>query len=359
MERFKSPELDVPAPRAFRRSLPTSLRQPDNSLSQTRLLLFTKKLQAMTDRLMNDRLLSHPLAIFLLLTPFGLLGIGLLGAGPAAAQPTWTQGTWTEATSGRPQVSLDWTKPSFDGDTESTSLLTSRLVLSGQYPIGETTRLVADLPISRFGIDDEGAGRADGVSSTKIGNPYLGAYARLSGGWAVGGGARLPLTSAPEDPDTGEEFRQNAADVLALATGSLADMSRVEAFGAETFTARGYGEYTLRSAGGLAARLRSGLSLLVPTEDTDLRENVVLLDYGGRAWYDGNRFRVGLGIGGRTNLNADETETFNERSIYFFDSAVQAQFGQVRPGLTLRVPLGGEPSELLDFAAGINVTVAL
>ncbi len=313
----------------------------------------------MTDRLVGTRVFSCLPAAFLLLTPFGLLGVGLLGAGPAAAQPTWPEGTWTEATTGRPQVSLDWTKPSFDGDTEATSLLTSRLVLSGQYPIGKSTRLVADLPISRFGIDDEDAGRADGVSSTKVGNPYLGAHARLSGGWAVGGGARLPLTSGPEAPDAGDEFRQNAADVLALATGSLADMSRVEAFGAETFTARGYGEYTLRSAGGLSARLRSGLTLLAPTENTDFRANVVLLDYGARAWYDGKRFRVGLGLGGRTNLNADETETFNERSIYFFDSAVQARFGRVRPGLTFRTPLGGEPSDLLDFAAGINVTVAL
>jgi len=297
---------------------------------------------------MNDRLLSR-LTIF-----FPLVLFGLLGASPAAAQPTWTP-----ATSGSPQVSLDWTKPSFNGDTESTSLLTSRLVLSGQYPIGETTRLVADLPISRFGIDDEDAGRADGVSSTKIGNPYLGAHARLSGEWAVGGGARLPLTSGPEDADTGEEARQNLADVLALATGSLADMSRVEAFGAETFTARGYGEYTLRSASGLSARLRSGLSLLVPTEDADLRENVVFFDYGGRAWYDGDRFRIGLGVGGRTNLNADETETFDERSIYFLDSAVQARFGRVRPGLTFRTPLSGEPSDLLDFAVGIDVTVTL
>jgi hypothetical protein len=308
----------------------------------------------MTDRLVNNDLLSRHLAVYVPIALFGLLV-----ASPAAAQPTWTQDTWTEGTSGRPQVSLDWTKPSFAGDTESTSLLTSRLLLSGQYPIGETTRLVADLPISQFSIDDEGAGRADGVSSTKVGNPYLGAHARLSGGWAVGGGARLPLTSGPESPDAGDEFRQNAADVLALATGSLADMSRVEAFGAETFTARGYGGYTLRSAGGLSARLRSGLSLLAPTENTDFRENVVLLDYGARAWYDGKRFRVGLGLGGRTNLNADETETFNERSIYFLDSAVQAQFGRVRPGLTFRAPLSGEPSDLLDFAAGITVTVAL
>ncbi len=154
----------------------------------------------MTDRLVGTRVFSCLPAAFLLLTPFGLLGVGLLGAGPAAAQPTWPEGTWTEATTGRPQVSLDWTKPSFGGETEATSLLTSRLVLSGQYPIGKSTRLVADLPISRFGIDDEDAGRADGVSSTKVGNPYLGAHARLSGGGGARGGGGRPPAPGPQGP---------------------------------------------------------------------------------------------------------------------------------------------------------------
>ena len=99
--------------------------------------------------------------------------------------------------------------------------------------------------------------------------------------------------------------------------------------------------------------------MVCATENTACRANGVLLDYGARAGYDGKRCRVGRGLGGRTNLNADETETFNERSIYFFDSAVQARLGRVRPGLTFRTPLGGEPSDLLDFAAGINVTVTL
>jgi len=85
----------------------------------------------------------------------------------------------------------------------------------------------------------------------------------------------------------------------------------------------------------------------------------VLFDYGGRAWYDGDPLRVGVGLGGRTNLNADEEESFGERSIYFLGAALQAQFERVRPGLTLRVPLSEEPSEVLDYALGLSLTVDL
>jgi hypothetical protein len=139
----------------------------------------------------------------------------------------------------------------------------------------------------------------------------------------------------------------------------LSDTNRVQAFGLDTFTPRGYGAYTLRSPSGPSGRVRSGPSLLVPTEDTDRRESVVLLDYDGRARYDGEQFRVGVGAGGRTNLNADEEESFEEQRLTFLDAAAQLQVRRVRPGLTLHVPLSDEPSEVLGYAAGINVTVGL
>jgi hypothetical protein len=40
-------------------------------------------------------------------------------------------------------------------------------------------------------------------------------------------------------------------------------------------------------------------------------------------------------------------------------AALQAQFERVRPGLTLRVPLSEEPSEVLDYALGLSLTVDL
>ncbi len=308
-----------------------------------------------------------------LVVAFFLLGAS--ATGPAVAQPTWVESPsgYDESVTSRPQVSLQWTRPSFDSNDlageVSTSTLTSRLVVAGQYPISPRTRLVADLPIGHFGIDDEDAGEADGTSSTEVGNPYLGVHTRygdgssLAEGWAAGAGVRLPLASMPDEAETPEEFRQGLVDLLALLTSSISDLSRVEAFLPDTFTARGYGGYTARSGEGLAGRLRTGLSLLVPTENGDERDNIVLFDYGGRAWYDGDPLRVGFGLGGRTNLNTDEEginiENLDERSRFYLDAALQAQFDQVRPGLILRVPLSEEASDALDYAAGVSLTVTL
>ncbi len=156
-----------------------------------------------------------------------------------------------------------------------TSALTFRFLLSGQYPISRRARLVADVPITHFGIDDD-ASEDDGTSSTEVGNPYLGAYVQFGDGsppgegLAAGGGVRLPMASISEDVGT-----QAIVDLLALQVGTISEISRVEAFSPDTFTARGYGEYTARYSEGLAGRLRTGLSLLVPTEDTDSRDNVV------------------------------------------------------------------------------------
>lgn len=289
------------------------------------------------------------------------LALFLLGATalPAAAQPTWIEGT-----SGGPQVSLDWTKPSFEGGEVfgdvSTGFFTSRLLLSGQYPVTERLRLVADLPVGRFKIDEDEVETSEDVSlgSTEVGNPYLGIEGKTGTAVTVGGGIRLPLASTEDDPGGGEDT-DPILQALALLTGSIADIGRLEAFSEKTFTARSYGHYTFRSPQGMNLRLRGGLSLLVPTEDTDRRENIVLVDYGGRAWYGGDRLRVGAGLGGRTNLNADEEESFDERSVYFLDATVQVRFGQMRPGAVVRVPLSDEPSDVLGYAAGLSVSVAL
>lgn len=197
---------------------------------------------------------------------------------------------------------------------------------------------MADLPISRFDIDritypgDQGIVTVptwlSGYSGTKVGNPYLGDYVQIGDGWAAGGGIRLPLVSARKTRTSAEQFKQNVADELALRSGIVTDPERYGAFLPETLTMRGYGVYTLRSGTGLSARLRAGLSLLVPTGDQSIsllapfanaefasapllieeRERTVLVNYGGRAWYDGSRFRVGLGFGGRTSLTADEQQ---------------------------------------------------
>lgn len=210
-------------------------------------------------------------------------------------------------------------------------------------------RLVADLPISRFHIDrvtypgdlgEVSVAWLVGHSSTKVGNPYLGLHSQFGGGWTAGGGIRLPLVSARKRRNSVEGFRQDLADELALRSGIVTDPGRYGAFLPETVTARGYGAYTLRSGSGLSARLRAGLSLLLPTGDesisllaplgtaefagapllVDERERTVLLNYGRRVWYDGAR---------------------------------------VRPGVVFRTPLCEGLSEQLRYAAGVSLAVRL
>jgi len=354
------------------------------------------------------------------------LTLALLLFGAATARPTAAQPTWIDSAPDRPQVRLQWVKPFFEGgptdprtgvggrngfwsrshaeggltlrhgkESVTAKVLTARLLVSVQYPVTGTLRLVADLPVSRFAIDrvtypgDLGEVTVptwlSGHSGTKVGNPYFGVHARLGDGWAAGGGVRLPFVSAWKTRSSVEAFRQDLADELALRSGIVADPDRYGAFLPATLTARGYGAYTLRSSTGLSARLRAGLSLLEPTGDQALsllaplgnaefanapllveeRERTVLLHYGGRAWYDGSRFRVGLGVGGRTSLTADKQEAvaregaLERRSVYVLDAAAQVQLERFRPGVVVRAPLSEKLSEQLRYAAGLGLAVAL
>jgi len=286
---------------------------------------------------------------------FGILVLTLSPIS-AEAQPTWVE------SAGGPQVSLDWVKPSFEGGEivgdVSTGFFTSRLLLSGQYPVSDELRIVADFPISHFKIDESEVPDDVNVdlSSTRVGNPYLGVEGRFASGLAAGGGIRLPLATTEEIRSIGDPTPLLQA--LALRTGALSDPGRVGAFARETLTARGYGHYTFRSPQNINLRLRSGLSVFASTGDSG-RENVTLLDYGGRVWYGGGRVRGGLGLSGRTNLTGDEADSFGDRSIFFLDTALQGQFGRVRPGLVLRVPLSEEVSEVVGYSLGATLTVEL
>lgn len=273
--------------------------------------------------------------------------------------------------------------------------LTARLLLSAQHPVTPTLRLVADLPVSRYVIDSitypgelgeiTRLAWLRGYTGTKVGNPYLGLHAQLGSGWAAGGGVRLPLVSAQKTRNSAEQFKQNVADELALRSGLVTEPGRYGAFLPETLTARGYGTYTLRSGIGLSARLRAGLSLLLPTGDQRIsllaplgnaefasapvlveeRERTVLLNYGGRVVYKISRYRFGLGVGGRTSLTADDQEgvvreeALERRSVYFLDAAAQAQLGRFRPGAVFRAPLSPKLLEQLRYAAGLSLAVTL
>lgn len=284
---------------------------------------------------------------------FALLFVATFVSAPAAAQTTWV-----ESTGGGPQVTLEWVKPSFDegdagllGTDAGTTFLTSRLLLSGQYPLSDRARLEADLPLAHYGSQE------GNVSSTKLGNPYLGARYQFGWAGAVGGGIRLPLADVGGNEETLDDFAETLSETLALSTGSYSDPRRTEAYLPDAFTARGYLERTFALGSGFAVRFRPGLSLLVPTEGED-NDVQAILDYGGQVWYGGSLLRAGLGLGGRTNMSAD-SDRLDDRSVYFLNTAIQRQFGNIRLGFVARVPLSEEVSSAVPYAAGVTLTIAL
>lgn len=267
-----------------------------------------------------------------------------LFASTLISAPATAQTTWIESTSDAPQVSLEWTKPSLEEG--GTSFLTSRLLLTGQYPVSEATRLVADVPISRFGTED------GNVSSTTLGNPYLGTRYHFDRRGAAGVGVRLPLAKV----NAAESLEGTFAQPLSLAIGSYADLHRTEAFAPETMTARGYFERTFHPGSNISFRFRPGISVLIPTED-DSRNPNSLVDYTAQTWYGDSQFRTGLGLGGRTDIWGNGS--LRERSVFFLDGAVQAQLGKVRPGIVIRTPLSEDISSTINYAVGVTLTVAL
>lgn len=265
---------------------------------------------------------------------FALLFVTAFASARAGAQTTWI-----ESTSDGPQVNLEWAKPSFDEPSNET-FFTSRLLLSGQYPISDAARLVADLPVAHFGADGADA------SSTKLGNPYLGVRYRFSPEGAVGGGVRLPVADV-------DDF----VDGFTLLTGGFSDLRRTEAFTQEAFSARSYVERTFQPGENVSLRVRPGMTVLVPSGD-ERRDSQALLDYSGQIWYHNSQIRTGLGIGGRTNLTEDEG-ALGDRSIFFLNAVLQARFERVRPGVVFRVPLSDEVSSIVDYAVGVTVAVGL
>jgi hypothetical protein len=131
----------------------------------------------------------------------------------------------------------------------------------------------------------------------------------------------------------------------------------------------------LRSSSGLSAQLRAGLSLLLaPLGNAEFanaplliedRERTILLTYRGQVRYEGSGFRLGLGLGGRTSLTAEEQaavvreESLERQSVYVLDAAIQGRLGRLRPGVLFRAPLSEKLSEQLRFAAGVSLAVAL
>ena len=303
-----------------------------------------------------------------------LFALSLFATATASAQPMWRP-----ALDG-PSVSLDVLKPfgqalvATDETGEQigevgTSPFHSAQVLSARVPLGPRLAVVADLPTAYAKYEPDDAVRraypnSDGPGEFIVGNPYLGVEMALRPEIAVGVGVRLPL-SPPGEFGAGSD---------AAFVGRTALLEVPEAFLERTFSASAVVRYEPALARSVRLRLQAVPTVLVYSSfrgvvsggellgREDVRETVFALRYGAHVVGGVGPAELSAGIVGRV----DDVEPFTVGSTTFVGSyeptvlTLGAAVGglPVRPGLTARVPVRGDPFGT-DLVVGLSLDVPL
>jgi len=247
------------------------------------------------------------------------------------------QSLWTDQTSDR-AIFVEFLKPEFEG-ADDTDFLTSDIFLSGRFPITSVVAAEAEVPFSRYGIDNGAVER----SQSAVGNPYLGARIQSSA-LTTRVGVRFPVASSD--------------DGTALTSGRLADYDRFEAFLPDVFSVNASFAGPTQLSESFVLNIGGGPLLLLFTEDTGGDESEIYAQYFLMPQYNGQYVTVKAGVTGRALMTESDLD-FGERSTHQLGMAAALNHGTVRPGLHLRVPLDEGLSEDVDYILGVNATVIL
>ncbi len=303
------------------------------------------------------------------------LALLLLAATAASAQPMWRTAL------GGASVSLDVLKP-FDQTQVATdergveigtfrpSPFQSAQVLSARIPVAPRLALVADLPTAyvNYGPPSEAVQRAypgvdlDAPADFVVGNPYLGLEAQVRPDVAVEAGVRLPVSPRGEF----------GAGSDAAFAGFTALFEVPEAFLERTTSASVGVRYEPTLARSVRLRLRAVPTVLAYSsfrgvvsggellDREEVRETVWALRYGAHVVGSVGLAELSAGVVGRV----DDVEPFArttyvgtyEPTILTLGATVAGL--PVRPGLTARVPLRGEPFGT-DVVVGLSLDVPI
>lgn len=214
---------------------------------------------------------------------------------------------------------------------------------SGRYPVAQSLWAVAEIPFAYGKVDGPAIPELEG--GTVLGNPYLGLEYAASDRVRVEAGARLPLTTA-------DDF--SFGDVV----GFLADPLRGEAFMQDVVPLSAAVTFSHSLTSGMKLQARSGVTSMIWRGDDELGETMTALDYGLLGQYPMGLARFGGGLTGRWDVSAEE-DGFSENSLHQLGLSADYQFGRLRPGLNLRIPLDEEYRDLVTASMGVYLQVSL
>lgn len=251
-------------------------------------------------------------------------------------------------------VSLEWDKPLFDDRTLDRDLVTgisSSLFVTGRFRVSDNFRFVGELPISHFGFESNNPVGDD--NSTVIGNVYVGGIwdvntANPTNHAYIELGVRIPTTPQP-----------NVNDRFGGTTGLLAEVSdRMEAYMWDTWAIPVVGNFVTTVNKPFAVKGRLGTVYDIFTDDLKNSDNSLWLLYGVTALYQASTLEGHLGFSGRNQYVG------NISGVNFWDSGftqlragVARPFRNVTPGVYVRMPLGDNHTQVLDFAYGFSLEI--
>lgn len=252
---------------------------------------------------------------------------------------------------GRDAFRLDFGLPFLKGDGHK--FFTGTMVPSLALRAGEGVRVEFDIPLARAG--------AEGASSIRLGNPYLGL--RIGDdAKPVSGilGARIPASRRTT----------TVIDAQAVQAGMISDYDDFEAYAPNLLTLRGGLEFRRTRSNGLLFGVRGATSLQVNTSGDPAADSEMSFDYGVRTGYEGARLLATAGLTGRYVLTApafgfacpagdDECNPkgFNERTHHQITGVVELRSMSFRPRVTLRVPLDDDLRDIAGAVLGVGVSI--
>ena len=274
--------------------------------------------------------------------------VGVCWIGISMAQSPWLSDTRLTS------VSLEWDKPLFDDRTLDRDLVTgisSSLFVTGRFRVSDNFRFVGELPISHFGFESNNPVGDD--NSTVIGNVYVGGIwdvntANPTNHAYIELGVRIPTTPQP-----------NVNDRFGGTTGLLAEVSdRMEAYMWDTWAIPVVGNFVTTVNKPFAVKGRLGTVYDIFTDDLKNSDNSLWLLYGVTALYQASTLEGHLGFSGRNQYVG------NISGVNFWDSGftqlragVARPFRNVTPGVYVRMPLGDNHTQVLDFAYGFSLEI--
>jgi hypothetical protein len=268
------------------------------------------------------------------------LRFAVIGAVLVSSQVVFAHSDWLNPQRGQ-GIFLELNRPVLKDQYDGVGIWS--FFLSGEIEIGRTSNLILELPYITYSEDRiTYYGDITSHSESLVGNPYVGLRSSSTDNgftWEVGG--RLPIA--------------DKESVNAFIAAAFAHYLRLEAFAPKTVSMRGMFGYRYTSPEGLIVIAEAGPLFDIPTEDRDINDDELLADFSFQIWANpSNVVYFGGGLNGRFWISEDDL-SFSDRLVANAIFAAQAQFGQVRPGLHLIVPLSNNYFDVVNVIIGANV----